>query len=100
MMHHRRAASDTAMFSRPLAVDLKKEETSSSQGSRSTTPLVSSRPSGMCVLILVTAFHMYCMILGCSEVNPQPLPSPQKSPPHATQQTSQSVCTCTTIITL
>lgn len=69
MMHHRRAASDTAMFSRPLAVDLKKDETSSSQGSRSATPLISSRPS---------------------EVNPQPLPSPQKSPPHATQQTSQN----------
>ena len=31
------------------------------------------------------------MIAGCSEVSPQPLPSPQKSPPHATQQTSQNV---------
>ena len=94
MMHHRRAASDTAMFSRPLAVDLKKEETSSSQGSRSATPLISSHPSGMYANSTVTAFYKYCLILGCSEVSPQPLPSPQKSPPHATQQTSQNVCMC------
>ena len=61
MMHHRRAASDTAMFNRPLAIDLKKEGTSSSQGSRSATPLISSHPSGMCVCMFsfnsaVTAF--------------------------------------------
>lgn len=47
-MHHRRAASDTAMFKRLTPADAKKEGSSSSQGSRSATPLVSSmlKPAG------------------------------------------------------
>ena len=47
-MHHRRAASDTAMFKRLAPAEAKKEGSSSSQGSRSATPLVSSllKPAG------------------------------------------------------
>lgn len=70
MMHHRRAASDTAMFNRPLATDLKKEGTSSSHSSRSTTPLMSllARPTGMLICVrsvigkvsLKTQLHVQC----------------------------------------
>lgn len=40
-MHHRRAASDTSMFKRVGATDLKKDA-SSNHSSRSATPLVNS----------------------------------------------------------
>ena len=71
MMHHRRAASDTAMFNRPLATDLKKEGTSSSHSSRSTTPLISllARPTGKSRYIMINLessmktwnVHMYML---------------------------------------
>ena len=55
VMHHRRAASDTAMFKRAVAADLKKELSSSSNhSSRSATPLISSylRPAGIKIVHL------------------------------------------------
>ncbi len=67
-MHHRRAASDTAMFKRLAPAESKKEGSSSSQGSRSATPLVSMlKPAGKYSDSVIVKFCIsrWCGTKGC-----------------------------------